>query len=227
MIFNENVIMQFMIDHYRNRFPNCNIVFYDNESTDNSVQIALNNNCEVINYPTNNKVDDNKLRTLKNNCWKSAKTDWVLVCDIDEMLDIYEEDLKKEELLMSNIIRSEGWNMVNMENNYDLINIKHGISEPNYSKPLLFNKKYISEINYCYGAHNCSPIGTANYSNNTYRLFHYRYINPDYSLQRLHWTRQRFSDINLRNGWGIQYMCEDDVIIKDFNNARIIAKKII
>ena len=97
MAFNEEILMQFMIDHYRSRFPNCHIVVYDYESTDKTAEIANNNNCEVINYSTNNEVDDEKLRHLKNNCWKNAATDWVLVCDVDEMLDINEQQLIEED----------------------------------------------------------------------------------------------------------------------------------
>ena len=88
MAFNEELLLPYMIKHYRSRFPNCNIVVYNNNSTDNTKQIAESNNCEVIFYNTNNQVNDDMLRNLKNNCWKTALTDWVVVCDVDEMLNI-------------------------------------------------------------------------------------------------------------------------------------------
>jgi hypothetical protein len=72
--YNEEIFIQFMIDHYRSRFPNCHIVVYDNESTDNTVAIAKANNCEVITYCTNNQIQDRKYLEIKNNCWKKSKT---------------------------------------------------------------------------------------------------------------------------------------------------------
>ena len=95
--YNEELIMQFMIDHYRSRFPGCNIVVYDNMSTDNTTKIARANDCEVIQYDTNNQIQDRRYIEIKNNCWKNALTEWVLICDMDELLDINAEQLKKEE----------------------------------------------------------------------------------------------------------------------------------
>ena len=50
MAYNEEVFLQYMIDHYRSKFPNCHIVVYDNQSTDRTIEIALRNNCEVQNF---------------------------------------------------------------------------------------------------------------------------------------------------------------------------------
>lgn len=75
MAYNEEVFLKYMIDHYRSRFPNCRIILHDNESTDSTAAIARENNCEVINFPTNNEIDEFKITQLKNNCWKSANTD--------------------------------------------------------------------------------------------------------------------------------------------------------
>ena len=47
LAYNEALIIQFIIDFYRKRFPDCHIVVYDNKSTDNTVEIAKNNNCEI------------------------------------------------------------------------------------------------------------------------------------------------------------------------------------
>ena len=60
-------------------------------------EIALANKCKVIQYNTNDQIDDNKYLEIKNNCWKKAKTDWVLVCDVDELLNITYSDLVRED----------------------------------------------------------------------------------------------------------------------------------
>jgi glycosyltransferase involved in cell wall biosynthesis len=106
--YNEEIMLPFFIKWYRKRFPNCRIVVYDNESTDDTVKIALENNCEVITYCTNNQLSDSKYLEIKNNCWKDATTDWVLVCDVDEMLDI---NFKNLENCKYDIIQGKGFEM--------------------------------------------------------------------------------------------------------------------
>lgn len=226
MAYNEEVFLQYMIDHYKSRFNNCNIVLFDNESTDNTVQIAKNNNCLVQNYPTNKQVDDFKLRDLKNNCWKTATTDWVLVCDVDELLDINEQDLKSEENNGVTIIKSEGYNMVNMENNYDFANIKYGTRVNQYDKSYLFNKKHIIDINYACGCHNATPKGNVKFSDKAYKLYHYKCINPDYVVQRYKMTADRLSAINKANGMGSYYFDTEENIRRGFEYGRIEAMKI-
>jgi len=118
--YNEEIILQKFIDHYRTRFPNCEITIYDNMSTDNSRQIAIKNGCKVLEYDSNNEIRDDLYLEIKNNCWKQAKTDWVLICDTDEFLDINQEQLEKEDC---SIILSKGYNMVNLEDDLIFDNI--------------------------------------------------------------------------------------------------------
>lgn len=199
--YNEQLLIQFMIDHYRTRFPGCRIVVYDNMSKDNTVNIALANKCEVITFNTNNQMDDRTHMNIKNHCWKESKTDWVLMSDLDELLDINEKQLKKEEKNATSIIKPEAYNMVNMEDNLDIASIKYGVRDPNYDKFCLFNKKFIKEINYGPGCHKCDPVGIVTYSANTYELFHYKLVNENYTIEKLKSTVARLSPENIRNGW--------------------------
>jgi len=231
LTYNEELLIQFMISHYRKRFPNCAIVIYDNSSTDRTVEIAKRNNCEVRSYNTNNQLDDGLHMDIKNNCWKDSKTDWVLVCDLDELLDIYEEELKNEEILGYSIIRSEAWGMVNLEDNYNIHNIKYGNRTPSYDKDLLFNKKYIREINYGAGCHDHSPGppegSIVRYSNNKYKIFHYKYINPNLEVIKSKETSERLSNINKKNNWGIQCLRTEEEIRVEFEGRKKTAIKII
>src|SRR3989344_7410362 len=110
--YNEEILIQFMIDHYRERFPGCRIVVYDNMSTDNTVKIALANDCEIVPFDTHNEFQDRRHMEIKNNCWKDAKTDWVLMCDLDELVNIHEAELKIEEKLGTSMIRCEFYDMI-------------------------------------------------------------------------------------------------------------------
>jgi hypothetical protein len=216
-----------MIDFYRSRFPACNFVLYDNYSTDNTVNIAKANNIEIIQFDTNDKFSDLKHIEIKNNCWKSAKTDWVLTCDMDELLDINEKQLKSEELSGVSLIKSEGYNMVNMPGFNRLEDVRYGERTDRYDKPYLFNKKYISEINYDVGCHGSNPIGRVVKSDTSYKAYHYRFISEQMAIKRYKSYSYRLSDENLKNGWGKHYLKSDEELIVEFESIRKNAIKLI
>jgi hypothetical protein len=227
--YNEEYQLQFMIDHYRFRFPDCHIVVYDNMSTDNTVDIALRNKCEVVSYDTNNQISDSKYLEIKNNCWKTAKTDWVLICDVDELVDINQDMLKYEETCNHTIINVHGYNMINMDDNCNLDHIKYGVRSHYYDKNYLFNKKFIKEINYQPGCHQSEPIGTINYSNNengSYNAYHMNFINIDMSIEKYKSYAKRLSKENLDKGWGVHYLFSEDKIRAEFADLRSKAIRI-
>lgn len=225
--YNEEVRLSFMLEHYKTRFPNNHIVIFDNGSTDNTVEIAAKYGCEIIAYNTDNKHNDDLLTKLKNSCWKNAKTDWVLVCDPDELLDITEQELKNEELLGTTIIKPICYNMVNLQDNYDLENIKYGRRSPNYDKLMVFNKKYVVDINYNHGSHIANPIGVIKYNDSEYKMYHYHFINPDFVYSRYQMTVNRFSEINKKQGWGIHCHVSRDELNKKIATLRKEAIKVI
>ena len=220
--FNEEYVLPFFIKWYRDRFPNCKIVVYDNYSTDNTVKIALENNCEVIPYDTNNQLSDSKYLEIKNNCWKNAETDWVLIADCDELLDIKLEDLNTN----CTLFKAKGYNMCNVEELSNVLDIKHGIEAEQYDKVLCFNKRYIKEINYSPGCHNCSPVGDVLYSYKTPKLLHMKFINEDYMVDRYKMFKNRMSEENIKKGWGVQYTNTEEIIRRDYKNHLNASKNI-
>lgn len=224
--YNEELLIQFMIDHYRTRFPGCRIVVNDNRSTDNTVKIALANSCEVISFDSNNQFEDRHNMDFKNNCWKEAKTDWVLMCDLDELVDISEAELKTEENTGTSIIKTEYYDMINMENNLDIAGIKYGVKSPIPGKFNLFNKKLISEINYGPGAHACNPTGTIKYSDKAYRVYHYNSISEDLTIKKFKIRSKRLSQENIKNGWGTYVFMTPEEIREEYANERAKAIRV-
>lgn len=206
LAYNEELLIQFMIDHYRQRFPGCRIVVHDNMSTDNTRKIALANGCEVIPYDTQGQLQDRRLTDIKNNCWKNALTDWVLICDVDELLDINQAQLKQEQAAGINIISTKAYDMINLEDNFDIAGMKHGIKSPLVGKSLLFNKKFITAINYEPGAHICHPTGFVLYSQKMYQLYHYTAINERRTYEKCLVNGARLSPENIKNGWGVSIL---------------------
>lgn len=228
MSFNEEVLMQFFIDHYRARFQHANIYVFDNQSTDRTVEICKDNNCTVYPYNSGGQVNDEMICNHKNSCWRGSPTDWVLVCDTDELLDINEAQLRSEEASGVNIIKGIGYHMVNMVDSYDLYAIDHGVRDPFYDKILLFDRRKVWDINYEPGCHVChpSPPKVVRYSDSAYLMKHYKFVHPDYSIARHRVTRDRLSEDNKRLGLGAQYLAPDEEALRWFQEARRRAEKI-
>lgn len=216
--YNEEVLMQFFIDHYRRMFPDCPIVIYDNYSTDRTAEIALSNNCTVIKYDSNNEIRDDLYLEIKNNCWKNYDTPWCLQCDIDEICFINEDQLKYEEKLGSTIISFEGWNMINTEPNplLELKNIKWASRCKQYDKYFLFNKKFIKSINYDPGCHTANPVGTKKLSEQLYKIYHFRALDEDYVVAKNLLYCKRLSKQNLDNNWGFHYKEDEETIRRNY-----------
>ncbi len=227
LCYNEDFMLPHFIKHYRSSFPGCHIVVYDNMSTDNTKQIALDAGCEVRGYDTGGKLDDMVYLQIKNNCWKDAATDWVMVVDCDEFCQINAINLKNEIRRGTSLIRFTGYNMVNMQDNMNIEAITHAVRAKSYDKPAMFNKAQITAINYSPGAHNAAPHGYAQDNQAIYELHHYKYLNPDYMVRRHAAFAKRLSAVNLKHGYGGHYQFTEAHIRAEFEEARKQAIKIL
>lgn len=219
-------MLPYFIAHYRKMFPNCRIVLWDNESTDRTHEIAIQNYCEIKTYCTNGKLSDKTYLEIKNNWWKEADTDWVLIADIDEHVEIDSYMLQVEEERGASYIRSQGFNMVALFDTLDPTEIKTALRAPSYDKIYLFNKEAINEINYGPGAHSASPIGRVLPSMNIYRALHYKYLNLEYMIKRHAHFASRLSPDNIKKGYGFHYKYGAEKITAEFKEAQVNAKVI-
>lgn len=224
--YNEELMLPYFIRHYRSNFPKCRIIVYDNYSTDNTVNIALEHGCEVISYDTGGKLSDTTYLEIKNNSWKQLEG-WVIVCDVDELCDIRSADLFNESKKGTSIIRFEGYNMVNLYDHLRVEDITHGVRSESYDKSYCFDADLIKEINYHAGAHSCAPVGVIKYSGSAHRCRHYKYINIDYMIERHHVFASRLSDENIKKGYGFHYLYSAEKIRNEFIMARKKSTRII
>jgi hypothetical protein len=221
--YNEAFMLPYVFAHYMNLFPGADFVVYNNESEDNTADLARMFGAEVRTYKTGGKLSDETYLDIKNNCWRSAKTDWVLIVDVDELCSLSESDLILESANKSDILNFHGYNMVNIHDDMNVGGMRHGVRAPSYDKSYCFNKTALKEINYGMGAHKASPvpyIGQIIKSDNLYIARHYKYINIEYMLKRHAVFASRLSDDNLRRGLGGHYLYPEDRIRKEFEDAR-------
>jgi hypothetical protein len=213
--YNEELMIEFFVRHYRKLFPNCIIKVYDNYSTDDTVKIAENLGCQINYYDSNNKLSDSKYLEIKNNCWKDSETDWVVVCDCDELISITEEELINESENGVTLFKFDGYNIVNTEDQLNLGELSFGFRDTIYDKTLLFNKSKINEINYQPGCHVSHPIGDVKYNTNIYKMLHYKYLGVEYTVSRYKMFADRLSDENKRMRWGYHYE-ENEVKLRKY-----------
>ena len=163
---NEQVLLPLAIQHYRTRFPGCRITVFDNNSTDNTVHIARRAGCEVIHRRTQDDIMDQLGHArLKSECWKTdnatgREPPWVVVADVDEWLDMWQEDLQAEDAKGAVIIRTMGAQVVGNSSSLTLVDLDvhslaAGAFEKLYSKLVCFKRGPggIQGITYKPGAH--------------------------------------------------------------------------
>ena len=217
--YNEEVLMEFFVKHYQKKFPNCIIKVWDNYSTDNTVEIAKSLGCEIFYYDSGGYFDERFKNTVQNTCWKDASTNWVIVCDCDELLDIDQNELELIDKAGANIVKFEGFTLVNRNPEIDLPGMKMGFRDTAYDKPYLFKKSEISEMNFCLGCHVGNPtlkghIKQLLRTGNTYKAFHYKYLSLEYSINRRKLWAARLSDWAKKAGASFEVLATKESLIK-------------
>lgn len=220
LCYNEIEILEFSYNFYKSRFPGAKFILHDNQSTDGSKELALKLGYEVKTFNTNNQMDEMTQTNLRNSCWKNDDADWIIVCDMDELIDINEQDLINEEISNNTIIRTEGYHMINLKNNKGLNDMEYGFSDSEYDKCLIFKKSHISEMEWAVGSHSCKPKGSLiNYTQKKYNLLHYKFISEDYVINRYKNLFERQSEKNIKNNWCYNYKLKEDEIRKVYKES--------
>jgi glycosyltransferase involved in cell wall biosynthesis len=168
VIKNGEYILPLYLKHYKEAFPGCNIVIFDNNSTDQSVELCQAAGCVVANFP---KFTVEIEQQFKNSVWKKSLAKWVVICDQDELLQITSADL---EALPENVnvIKFKGYNMIDVDNKKDPALFTHGSHSETYDKCCMF-KPSLKEINFSPGSHFANPIPNAMFSKYQFNLLHY------------------------------------------------------
>ena len=185
MAKNEQVLLPLAIQHYRTRFPGCRITVFDNNSTDKTVSIAQQARCDVIHRRTkDNIMDTYGSMHIRRTCWKTENTGrdppWVILADVDEWLDMWQEDLQAEDAKGAVIIQTMGVQIVGNSSSptlsdVDIHSMRFGAFDKMYSKHICFKRgpHGIKDIMYSPGAHKARVDPTdARFSSSCYVLKH-------------------------------------------------------
>ena len=246
LVYNESIMIPYIMPYYE-RLGFDKLVIYDNESTDNTVDLLKKYPfVEIRTFKTEGK--NNRIQSeLKSNFYKEfkdCKNTWLYISDFDEV--IYYNGNFKEYLQKKN---DEGYtcmNQVMFELMNDIfpdlsdgklvhekceIGVKWNDSTGG-AKMVLFKVDDIKNIEYCPGAHSVAIQTKLQYKslNNTgLKSFHIKYIDYNYCLEKNKKAQIRRSEEDRRRGYGLQYesLSKDDKFKVMWNSRKSKAIKII
>lgn len=229
LCYNEEKMIRHTLNHY---LQICDVVnILDNYSTDSTIDIIKNeyhsDRVKIFKYNSEDQLNDSAYLYIKNNVWKKSIADWVIVCDMDELIDLENLRPQLEAYLNTSIyaIKCQGYNMFSEKfpEHYDkpiTKQITRGVRAQNFDKTILFRPSKVQEMNYSPGAHTCSPIFYSHEGNpiqTGIKLFHYKYIGLDYLAQKHDMYAQRLSQYNKQHNFGGEYQKGKDHVIQCFN----------
>jgi hypothetical protein len=228
--YNEEIMMPYFLRHYSQFCER--ITIYDNYSTDRTDEICRAfPKVSVVKWDSGNQVRDDLYLKIKNNCWKHSIADWAIVGDIDELLYIFRLSGPLD-LDNCTIVQPDWYEMVGNKlpstrgQIYEEIN--EGVCLGQASKAIMFRPQALQEINYDPGAHAIHPVGDVRVLNTSRMgILHYKFLSPEYVLNRHRLFGERLSDINKRNRWGVQYEFTKEQTMANWENFRNLRKRII
>jgi hypothetical protein len=221
LCYNESILIPYTVNYYKSRFPTANITIYDNESIDQSVELAKSLNCEVISFSTNKINNVFIKRDIFDNCWKNVTEGWIITADMDEWLDIDENDLIYEEKQNTSILKIKGVDMLGSSNvinldDIDLNNINIGVFNSCEDKNICFYVPKIKEMNFSVGCHSCKPKGIIKYSDKEYYNKHMNYLGIPYIINKNKYRFERSDEMRKQN-LSTHYTIDQTKIINEYN----------
>lgn len=188
--YNEEKILPYVIEYWKQYATK--VIVYDNGSTDNSLKILSQYSwIEVREFDTENTFDPEKISQYKSFCYTDAigKADYVMVCDIDEVL-LPTENLFPELVLAKKdnvqLFQTKYYEIINNELNskYDsLIHTAEGYyayPNPNIHKAIVFDP----QIKIAFGHNSLTYSTDIDYKTNSIITLHLKLFNAPIFTER-------------------------------------------
>lgn len=217
--YNDSVHIEHLVRWYRARFQNLKIIVHDNRSTDDTVSKAQSLGCSIISWGRFKPLGIETFIELKHGCLRNSQSEYTLICDIDELLDVSDSDLLEYQ---PTIVQGIGYHMVGGEED-DYEEIRQGVRDSHYDKCLLFRNDKILEINYSPGAHFCDPVFVQGHQageNLRRNLYHFRWLSLNFVIERYKRNAKRISRSDRKKGYAHQYFTNVEELAQEYSVAR-------
>ena len=204
---------------YSARFRNLKITVFDNESTDDTVARAESLGCTIVSRGGLEAVGIEKFIELKHRCLEISQSEYTLICDIDELLDVSDKDLLEYQ---PTIVQGIGYNMVG-DGETDYEDIRKGVRDLFYDKCLLFKREKVLEINYSPGAHGCNPTFVQGHVSEEYlrrNLYHFRWLSIEFVIQRYKRNAKRITEADRQKGYAKHYFRSEEKLFEEYSFAK-------
>jgi len=232
--YNEEKMLPFFLDHY-SKFAS-KIIIFDNESTDNTINIAKEHPLvkTVYSVKTGDSLDDSMYVEIKNSCWEGDDSEYVMLVDVDELIYHDTDIVEYLENTKQPVYRCCGYNMISetFPNNIESITtqIKQGVFDRFYSKPVVFNPNIIKKTDFDLGTHDgrfYDEKGLITPMESELKMLHYKNLGFEYREARHKMFAKRMSDFNRRTGAGIHYTWDTETQKSEFDNILERSSKVI
>jgi hypothetical protein len=192
------------------------IVFLDYGSDEADLKMMLADpRVEIRPFPQR-ELDDEVIRTVKNNVWKESRgvADWVVVQGFDEFA--YNPNMSELLALLASrgrtVIRTMGYEIVAPSPPLSMQRLR-GYRNMDMDKFLIFDPNKVTEINYNIGAHTANPTGDvriADVNSDPPHIIALMHMKMACGLEYFQWRCKtqaaQLSAQNKKMGWGGECM---------------------
>lgn len=239
LCYNEEDIIPFVVEYWKKMFTDgieLSVIVYDNESTDNSVVMLEEFPFVEIRKYKSDGCNDFLLRDIKNNGWKGTDADWVIACDMDEL--VFAPNLKESlETINADVIWPRWYIGASTEFPKYVPSVLLHTQRPMWNKfnfgnkAIIFNPKTIKDINYGIGCHTCNPIRydgnkpiISNEDSDIYCFHIDKRLSEDYFVEQMKERDKRRGVLNKLYGFGSHYSKPEEQHRKEYND--IVSKSV-
>ena len=227
LCWNEEDIIPYVLQYWERirSEVELHVVVFDNGSTDKSLGLLSPYGWIEVRHFDTDGMNDIVQKSIKNSCWKESKgkCDFVIVCDMDEVLysNCFKEVLDEMKVSGCNIMGTKWYAFCGDKMpvySPDVLlheQVKYGYTQyvnhtqqwGGLGKFMLFDPNLVDDMNWSVGNHVSHPVPSADvfYTDKVVAFHINKGFSEDYFVQRRQYMYKRLSETNKKGGLCYEY----------------------